>query len=169
MPLPRPLSPDPVVSLNHTRRFHTDPSGTFMRYEAKAIGSGSEAAQSELQDKWHSVTDDPIDTHGLGLTFCHSNLLSRTLNYWLCEYSSRSWRKNWTITTFRSHRYVIISFCFVPVGLKAVSPGHPSEWIRNSGSGTTERGHRSNVMYHQPGRFAIPLATVPRVKALEIS
>lgn len=33
--------------------FHTDPSGTFVRYEAKAIGSGSEAAQSELQDKWH--------------------------------------------------------------------------------------------------------------------
>ncbi|KAI6136173.1 proteasome subunit alpha type 5 [Pisolithus sp. B1] len=30
-----------------------DPSGTFMRYEAKAIGSGSEAAQSELQDKWY--------------------------------------------------------------------------------------------------------------------
>jgi len=34
--------------------FHTDPSGTFTRYEGKAIGSGSEAAQSELQDKWHS-------------------------------------------------------------------------------------------------------------------
>ncbi|KAG9222227.1 hypothetical protein CCMSSC00406_0006524 [Pleurotus cornucopiae] len=34
--------------------YHTDPSGTFMRYDAKAIGSGSEAAQSELQDKWHS-------------------------------------------------------------------------------------------------------------------
>ncbi|KAI6154068.1 proteasome subunit alpha type 5 [Pisolithus tinctorius] len=33
--------------------YHTDPSGTFMRYEAKAIGSGSEAAQSELQDKWY--------------------------------------------------------------------------------------------------------------------
>ncbi|KAG1848511.1 proteasome subunit alpha type 5 [Suillus subalutaceus] len=33
--------------------YHTDPSGTFMRYNAKAIGSGSEAAQSELQDKWH--------------------------------------------------------------------------------------------------------------------
>ncbi|KAL1708136.1 nucleophile aminohydrolase [Schizophyllum commune] len=33
--------------------FHTDPSGTFVRYDAKAIGSGSEAAQSELQDKWH--------------------------------------------------------------------------------------------------------------------
>jgi 20S proteasome alpha/beta subunit len=36
-------------------RYHTDPSGTFMRYNAKAIGSGSEAAQSELQDKWHKV------------------------------------------------------------------------------------------------------------------
>lgn len=38
-----------------TSRFHTDPSGTFVRYDAKAIGSGSEAAQSELQDKWHKV------------------------------------------------------------------------------------------------------------------
>ena len=37
------------------RSYHTDPSGTFVRYDAKAIGSGSEAAQSELQDKWHSV------------------------------------------------------------------------------------------------------------------
>ena len=26
-----------------------------MKYDAKAIGSGSEAAQSELQDKWHKV------------------------------------------------------------------------------------------------------------------
>ncbi|KIY50492.1 20S proteasome subunit [Fistulina hepatica ATCC 64428] len=33
--------------------FHTDPSGTSVQFEAKAIGSGSEAAQSELQDKWH--------------------------------------------------------------------------------------------------------------------
>ncbi len=37
-------------------RFHTDPSGTFTKYEAKAIGSGSEAAQGELQDKWHSAS-----------------------------------------------------------------------------------------------------------------
>lgn len=37
-------------------RYHTDPSGTFIRYDAKAIGSGSEAAQSELQDKWHKVS-----------------------------------------------------------------------------------------------------------------
>ena len=47
--------------LSHTTvvdkiRYHTDPSGTFIRYEAKAIGSGSEAAQSELQDKWHKVS-----------------------------------------------------------------------------------------------------------------
>jgi len=32
--------------------YHTDPSGTFMKYDAKAIGSGSEAAQGELQSKW---------------------------------------------------------------------------------------------------------------------
>ena len=36
-------------------RHHTDPLGTFMRYDAKAIGSGSEAAQSELQDRWYKV------------------------------------------------------------------------------------------------------------------
>ncbi|KAG2186576.1 hypothetical protein INT44_002800 [Umbelopsis vinacea] len=33
--------------------FHADPSGTFMSYNAKAIGSGSEGAQTELQDNWH--------------------------------------------------------------------------------------------------------------------
>eukprot|EP00850_Spirogloea_muscicola_P024185 SM000468S16946 [mRNA] locus=s468:14640:15789:+ [translate_table: standard] len=32
--------------------YHTDPSGTFVRYEAKAIGSGSEGAQSALQDSY---------------------------------------------------------------------------------------------------------------------
>jgi len=38
---------------NGPQLFHADPSGTFMRYDAKAIGSGSEGAQSELQDRWH--------------------------------------------------------------------------------------------------------------------
>lgn len=33
--------------------YHTDPSGTFVHYDAKAIGSGSEAAQAELQDRWY--------------------------------------------------------------------------------------------------------------------
>merc|ERR1712093_153249 len=32
--------------------YHADPSGTFMRYAAKAIGSGSEGAQAELQDSY---------------------------------------------------------------------------------------------------------------------
>lgn len=32
--------------------YHADPSGTFVRYEAKAIGSGSEGAQGELQEKY---------------------------------------------------------------------------------------------------------------------
>lgn len=31
-------------------RFHMDPSGTYIRYEAKAIGSGSEGAQQALQE-----------------------------------------------------------------------------------------------------------------------
>lgn len=44
-----------TISASQTSSFHTDPSGTFVRYEAKAVGSGSEAAQSELQDKWHKV------------------------------------------------------------------------------------------------------------------
>ena len=50
-----PSSPPSVHAFTNDRRYHTDPSGTFVRYDAKAIGSGSEAAQSELQDKWHSV------------------------------------------------------------------------------------------------------------------
>jgi 20S proteasome subunit alpha 5 len=32
--------------------YHADPSGTYVRYEAKAIGSGSEGAQSLLQEKY---------------------------------------------------------------------------------------------------------------------
>ncbi|ORZ13188.1 nucleophile aminohydrolase [Absidia repens] len=37
--------------------FHADPSGTFMKYQAKAIGSGSEGAQTELQKEYHkSIT-----------------------------------------------------------------------------------------------------------------
>lgn len=35
--------------------FHADPSGTFMKYQAKAIGSGSEGAQTELQKEYHKV------------------------------------------------------------------------------------------------------------------
>ena len=39
------------------RLFHTDPSGTFIQYDAKAIGSGSEGAQQALQEQYHkSIT-----------------------------------------------------------------------------------------------------------------
>lgn len=34
--------------------YHTEPTGTFYRYDAKAIGSGSEGAQAELQNEYHS-------------------------------------------------------------------------------------------------------------------
>ncbi len=33
--------------------YHTDPSGTFTRYEAKAIGAGSEGAQTYLQEHYN--------------------------------------------------------------------------------------------------------------------
>ncbi|KAN0063544.1 proteasome component pup2 [Thecaphora frezii] len=33
--------------------YYADPSGTSVRYDAKAIGSGSEGAQGELQDKYN--------------------------------------------------------------------------------------------------------------------
>lgn len=42
-----------ALGVDRTRprcRFHTDPSGTFVKYEAKAIGSGSEGAQTALQE-----------------------------------------------------------------------------------------------------------------------
>lgn len=33
--------------------YHAEPSGTFYRYDAKAIGSGSEGAQAELNNEYH--------------------------------------------------------------------------------------------------------------------
>uniref|UniRef100_A0A7S3GLX5 Proteasome subunit alpha type n=2 Tax=Palpitomonas bilix TaxID=652834 RepID=A0A7S3GLX5_9EUKA len=36
--------------------YHTDPSGTYVGYEAKAIGSGSEGAQNSLQAKYSEVS-----------------------------------------------------------------------------------------------------------------
>ena len=44
-----------VDSENGPALFHPDPSGTFVQYEAKAIGAGSEGAQSTLQDKYSKV------------------------------------------------------------------------------------------------------------------
>jgi 20S proteasome subunit alpha 5 len=35
--------------------FFSDPSGMFVQYKAKAIGSGSEGAQTNLQESYRSV------------------------------------------------------------------------------------------------------------------
>ena len=44
-------------------RYHAEPSGTFYRYDAKAIGSGSEGAQAELQNEYHkSLTLEEAET-----------------------------------------------------------------------------------------------------------
>jgi 20S proteasome subunit alpha 5 len=34
------------------RLFHTDPSGTFTKYEAMAIGAGSEGANAQIQEEF---------------------------------------------------------------------------------------------------------------------
>ncbi|KAJ1556356.1 proteasome component pup2 [Cladochytrium tenue] len=41
------------VDENGPQLYHADPSGTFTRFDAKAIGSGSEGAQTELQEQYH--------------------------------------------------------------------------------------------------------------------
>lgn len=47
------------VDANVPQLFHMDPSGTFLQYDAKAIGSGSEGAQQALQEVYHkSMTLD---------------------------------------------------------------------------------------------------------------
>ncbi|XP_046841452.1 proteasome subunit alpha type-5-like [Xenia sp. Carnegie-2017] len=38
---------------NGPQLYHLDPSGTFIQYEAKAIGSASEGAQQSLQEVYH--------------------------------------------------------------------------------------------------------------------
>ena len=39
---------------NGPQLFFSDPSGTYLQYKAKAIGAGSEGAQSTLQEKFRS-------------------------------------------------------------------------------------------------------------------
>ncbi|OAQ63238.1 proteasome component PUP2 [Pochonia chlamydosporia 170] len=48
--------------------FHAEPSGTFYRYDAKAIGSGSEGAQAELQNEYHKVSVPTDYTHSARLS-----------------------------------------------------------------------------------------------------
>merc|ERR1712115_91148 len=41
------------VDENGTQLYHMDPSGTYLQFDAKAIGSGSEGAQQSLQEAYH--------------------------------------------------------------------------------------------------------------------
>ncbi|KAA0185192.1 Proteasome endopeptidase complex [Fasciolopsis buskii] len=41
------------IDENGPQLIHMDPSGTYIRYDAKAIGSGSEGAQQALQEVFH--------------------------------------------------------------------------------------------------------------------
>ncbi|ORY07443.1 N-terminal nucleophile aminohydrolase [Basidiobolus meristosporus CBS 931.73] len=51
---------------NGPQLYHADPSGTFVRYDAKAIGSGSEGAQTELQQQYNkSMTLQEAETLAL--------------------------------------------------------------------------------------------------------
>ncbi|KAI9141775.1 nucleophile aminohydrolase [Paraphysoderma sedebokerense] len=46
--------------------YHADPSGTYFRWDTKAIGSGSEGAQTELQENYHkSLTLKEAETLAL--------------------------------------------------------------------------------------------------------
>ena len=45
--------------------YHMDPSGTYVRFEAKAIGSASEGAQSALQDEYNKVPLTPKPANSL--------------------------------------------------------------------------------------------------------
>lgn len=54
--VPLQIDAPQVAETALAHRYHADPSGTFMRYDAKAIGSGSEGAQNELQDSYNKVS-----------------------------------------------------------------------------------------------------------------
>lgn len=41
-----------IIIITILLRYHADPSGTFVSWKAKAIGAGSEGAQTELQEKY---------------------------------------------------------------------------------------------------------------------
>ncbi|GFN86666.1 proteasome subunit alpha type [Plakobranchus ocellatus] len=49
------------------RLFHIDPSGTFIQYDGKAIGSGSEGAQQALQEVYHKVSTSLEQSGNLSL------------------------------------------------------------------------------------------------------
>jgi 20S proteasome subunit alpha 5 len=87
--------------------YHAEPSGTFYRYDAKAIGSGSEGAQAELQNEYHKVPC-PLPPefypqhnlpHILTTARSASPSLSPTPRPSCSRHSSRSWRRSSTPRT----------------------------------------------------------------------
>jgi len=54
------------VDENGVQLYHTDPSGTYLRWDTKAIGSGSEGAQTKLKENYHkSLTLKEAETLAL--------------------------------------------------------------------------------------------------------
>eukprot|EP00698_Gefionella_okellyi_P004473 TRINITY_DN14115_c0_g1_i1.p2 TRINITY_DN14115_c0_g1~~TRINITY_DN14115_c0_g1_i1.p2 ORF type:complete len:243 (+),score=65.06 TRINITY_DN14115_c0_g1_i1:25-753(+) len=55
------------IDENGPALYHTDPSGTYVKFAAKAIGSASEGAQTALQEAYHkSMTLQEAETLALG-------------------------------------------------------------------------------------------------------
>jgi 20S proteasome alpha/beta subunit len=44
-----------IFSSTFSYRYHVDPSGTYIRFEAKAIGAGSEGAQVSIREGYNKV------------------------------------------------------------------------------------------------------------------
>ena len=80
-------------------RWHLDPSGTYTRYDAKAIGSGSEGAQSSLQEVYHKgmklseaeeklliilkqVMEEKLNSTNVEVCVLHSYNIPYSQKYW---------------------------------------------------------------------------------------
>lgn len=50
----------PLLGHYFVYKYYTDPSGTFWQCNAKAIGSGSERADSSLQEQYNKVDSVPL-------------------------------------------------------------------------------------------------------------
>ena len=63
--------------------YHTDPSGTFTRFDAKAIGAGSEGAQTSLQEQFHkNLTFLEAESLAISILKQASALRGRTAQPW---------------------------------------------------------------------------------------
>lgn len=76
--------------------FHTDPSGTFVRYEAKAIGAASEGAQTTLQEEYHKQ-----------MTLEEAEILSLTILKQVMEYKINSTNVEIGSITVKDPRFII--------------------------------------------------------------